>query len=264
MAYAKYKYRKMIMPRPKKKKRITNIPICSRFAPEVQDRGKIELTVDELEAIRLTDLMHLDQSECAREMNVARTTAQNIINSAHQKIADALVNGKVLEISGGDYEYDDDFMELCCASGHTLDKIGGIGDIQKGKKRMRLAVTFDPETEEIFQHFGRTEFFKVYEIEDGMIVSSEVKSTNGQGHGALAGVLNDLGAEALICGGIGGGAQMALASSGVKLFGGVAGKCDDAAKAFADGNLQYQEDVRCDHHGEHDHHEGGCSGHCHH
>lgn len=75
---------------------------------------------------------------------------------------------------------------------------------------MKLAVTYNPENGEIFQHFGRTETFKVYDLADGKIQKAEVCSTQGQGHGALVGVLQQLGAEAVICGGIGGGAQEGL------------------------------------------------------
>ena len=128
---------------------------------------------------------------------------------------------------------------------------------------MKIAVTY--ENEQIFQHFGRTEAFKVYEIEGGKIVSSAVVGTNGQGHGARAAVLCDLGADALICGGIGGGAQMALAQAGIALFGGVVGSCDAAVEALLAGNLGYNPDVKCDHHGhgESDHACGshGCGSH---
>ena len=71
---------------------------------------------------------------------------------------------------------------------------------------MRIAVTY--ENGEIFQHFGHTEQFKIYDVEDGKIISSEVVDAGGSGHGALAGVLSALKVDALICGGIGGGAQM--------------------------------------------------------
>ena len=119
---------------------------------------------------------------------------------------------------------------------------------------MRVAVTY--ENGEIFQHFGHTERFKVYDIEDGKILSSEIVDTNGSGHGALAGVLNALKVDALICGGIGGGAQMALAQAGIRLYGGVSGSADAAVQALAEGKLDFDPNVHCDHH---DHHGEGHS-----
>ena len=68
---------------------------------------------------------------------------------------------------------------------------------------MRIAVTY--ENGNVFQHFGHTEQFKVYEVENGKVVSSEIFGSNGSGHGALARLLNDKGIDVLICGGIGGG-----------------------------------------------------------
>ena len=114
---------------------------------------------------------------------------------------------------------------------------------------MRIAVTY--ENGQIFQHFGRTEFFKLYDVNDGVIVSSEVVSTNGNGHGALAGVLTALKVDVLICGGIGGGAQAALASAGIKLYGGAFGDADKAVEALIAGRLNFNPDVHCDHHGHH-------------
>ncbi len=124
---------------------------------------------------------------------------------------------------------------------------------------MKIAVTY--ENGQIFQHFGHTEEFKVYEVEDGKVVASEVVSTNGSGHGALAEILQDLGVQVLICGGIGGGAQMALASVGIQLFGGVVGDADEAVAALLSGSLAFNPNVQCNHHGEHHHHEGGCGSH---
>ena len=131
---------------------------------------------------------------------------------------------------------------------------------------MRIAVTYADGL--IFQHFGHTQQFKVYEVENGAIVSSEVVDTNGSGHGALAGLLSGLHADVLICGGIGGGAQMALAEAGIALYGGCSGDADAAVADLLAGNLRYNPNVRCNHH---DHHgEGhncgnhGCGSHsCH-
>lgn len=121
---------------------------------------------------------------------------------------------------------------------------------------MKIAVTY--ENGQIFQHFGHTEQFKIYEVEEGKVMSAEVVDTNGSGHGALAGFLADHQVEALICGGIGGGAQMALAQAGIKLYGGVFGAADDAVNALLADNLAFNPDVHCDHH-DHEHGEGGHS-----
>lgn len=119
---------------------------------------------------------------------------------------------------------------------------------------MKIAVTY--ENSNIFQHFGHTEQFKIYDVENNTIISSVVVDTNGSGHGALAGFLVENGVNVLICGGIGGGAQMALAEAGIKLYGGVQGSADDAVQALLEGTLGFNPNVRCNHH-DHEHGEGG-------
>lgn len=120
---------------------------------------------------------------------------------------------------------------------------------------MRIAVTY--ENGQIFQHFGHTSQMKLYDVENGQVVKAEVADTTGSGHGALAGFLSARNVDVLICGGIGGGAQAALAQAGIQLRGGVTGSADDAVQAFLAGTLDYNADVRCEHH---DHHEA--HGHC--
>lgn len=124
---------------------------------------------------------------------------------------------------------------------------------------MKIAVTY--ENGEIFQHFGRSEQFKVYEVTDNTVVSSEVVGTNGSGHGALAGLLSGLGVDTLICGGIGAGAQNALAAAGIKLYGGVSGGADAAVNALLNGTLEYSSDIHCNHHGHGEGHVCGGNGH---
>lgn len=123
---------------------------------------------------------------------------------------------------------------------------------------MKIAVTY--ENGQVYQHFGHTAQFKLYEVEGDRIVSSEVIDTNGTGHGALAGLLAALGADILICGGIGGGAQAALAQAGIKLFGGVQGEADRAVESFVSGRLKYDPDAKCGHH-DHHHKDHGCGEH---
>lgn len=112
---------------------------------------------------------------------------------------------------------------------------------------MRIAVTY--EDGKVFRHFGHTEHFKVYDVKDGKIVRSEIVKTNGSGHGALAGILAEIKADVVICGGIGGGAQAALAARGIKLYGGVSGDADETVDAFISGKLAFDPNVRCEHHG---------------
>lgn len=130
---------------------------------------------------------------------------------------------------------------------------------------MKIAVTYDNGN--IFQHFGKTEFFKVYEVENNQVISSEVTSSNGAGHGALAELLGNQSVDLLICGGIGGGAQTALADAGVEVCSGVQGDVDQAVEAYLKGEL-VSAGVNCDHHHEEGHscgsHEDGhsCGGNC--
>lgn len=129
----------------------------------------------------------------------------------------------------------------------------------------KIAVTY--EAGQVFQHFGHTEQFKVYDVEDGKAVKSEVIDTVGEGHGALAGFLQERGIDTLICGGIGGGARAALSEAGIDLYPGVTGDADAAVEALLKGGLDYDPDTMCNHHHEEghdchsdDHH---CGGHCH-
>ena len=131
----------------------------------------------------------------------------------------------------------------------------------KGEEKMKIAVTY--ENGEVFQHFGHTENFKVYTIEDNKIISSEIISSNGTGHESLAGMLKSFGIETLICGGIGGGAKIALAQEGITVYPGAIGKADDAINDLLNGTLNYNPDIQCSHHDhEHNCHGGGKS--CHH
>jgi len=258
------------MPRPKKYRKVCHFPKNLTFYPESEGRmaEPICLTVDEYETIRLMDREGLSQEEAGERMHVARTTVQLIYASARKKLADTLVEGRPLRIEGGDYRLCDGDASTCGQKNCFKHQYSKLFEKPKGDHFMRIAVTY--ENGAIFQHFGHTQQFKVYDVRDGKIVASEVVDTNGSGHGALAGVLTALNADVLICGGIGGGAQMALTAAGIKLYGGVSGNADAAVEAFVSGDLAYDPNVKCNHHGEHHHGEGhtcgdhGCGSHsCH-
>lgn len=131
--------------------------------------------------------------------------------------------------------------------------------------KMKIAVTY--ENGNVFQHFGKTESFKVYEVEENKVVSSEVIGSNGAGHGALAGLLADQSVDVLICGGIGGGAQAALSEAGIELCAGAKGDADQVVESYLKGEL-VSTGVNCDHHHEDghscgDHGDGhSCGGNC--
>lgn len=110
---------------------------------------------------------------------------------------------------------------------------------------MTIAVTY--ENGKIFQHFGHTEQFKIYEVQNGEILSQRIVEPNDGGHGALAGFLKEQGTNVLICGGIGSGAKTALEEARIALYCGVCGSADAAVQAFLSGLLIYNPDIQCEH-----------------
>jgi uncharacterized protein len=97
----------VIMPRPKVKRKVCLLPEIDLFGPLIsnpKNREILYMTVEEYETIRIIDLEGKNQETCAFEMGISRSTLQRIYYSAKQKIADALVNGKILKIQGGNYK----------------------------------------------------------------------------------------------------------------------------------------------------------------
>ena len=253
------------MARPQRCRRICGMPQVRSFCPaQQQGEQPILLTLDEYEVIRLVDLEGKSHQQCAAQMDISRSTVQEIYESARKKIAACLVHGRQLVISGGNYRIcggqEMGGCTQCCRQGATYPIAAQTNESEQGDLTMKIAVTY--EDGKIFQHFGHTAQFKIYEVADGKVVSAQVVSTGGSGHGALAGFLMQQGVTALICGGIGAGAQAALANVGITLYGGVSGSADEAVAALLSGNLGYNPNVQCNHHS----HQGGhdCGNHgCH-
>ena len=140
------------MARPFRCRRIEQLPVYRSFSPDDADAAEsVFMTVDEFEALRLLDDVGLTQEACANRMHIARTTVTAIYDSARKKVADALVHGKRLLITGGHCEYEP--VEI------------NQNIIEKGNTIMRIAVTYD--NGEIFQHFGHSEQFKLYDVRTG-------------------------------------------------------------------------------------------------
>lgn len=250
-----------MMPRPQRCRRICEMPQVDCFSPEVgREDDPILLTLDEYEVIRLVDLEGKNHGQCAAQMDISRSTVQEIYEGARHKIAACLVYGKRLVITGGNYRVCGGREHASCGRCCRCLPEQVQKDKLKGAPIMKIAVTY--ENGQIFQHFGHTEQFKIYEVADGSVIRTEVVGTEGSGHGALAGFLMQRGVDTLICGGIGGGAKIALANAGISLYGGAKGEADAAVQALLSGNLDYDPDVHCSHH-DHAQNEGGhsCGGH---
>ncbi len=114
---------------------------------------------------------------------------------------------------------------------------------------MIIAATY--ENGQIFQHFGHTQQFKLYEVVNGEILSSRVIDNGGNGHEALTVYLRNLGVSRLMCGGVGGGAILALTSMGIEVFPGLTGNPDDYVLKIATGEMVPSTKSNCDHHGDH-------------
>ena len=253
------------MPRPPRCRRICQAPQYESFSPEECPRESeaVTLTLDEYEVIRLVDLEKKTHEQCAAQMDISRTTVTEIYETAREKIARCIVLGQRLVIAGGNYRLCEGREhtrcgKCCCRKESKQTPLTSLDLSQElpaadrfnsslpksnlqneGDIIMKIAVTY--ENGEIFQHFGHTETFKIYDVAHGV--------------------------DTLICGGIGGGAQNALAQAGIRLFGGVSGNADEAVNALLAGNLGYNPNVHCDHH---DHEAGhscgdhGCGSHsCH-
>ena len=241
------------MARPQKCRRICNVPRTDSFRPEKHTgESPIIMTVDEYEVIRLVDLEEKTHEQCALQMDISRSTVQEIYENARRKLAACIVYGRKLVIAGGNYRVCDGRencrCELKCGQADN-NKRTELKNRNRGGFTMKIAVPY--ENGQIFQHFGHTERFKFYETDNTEIVNSEIIETAGSGHGALAGFLMKHGADTLICGGIGGGAQTALAEVGIRLYGGVSGDADTAVTELLSGKLNYNPDVQCSHHEHH-------------
>ena len=110
------------MSRPPKCRRVAFMPGVTYFKPAgipLRFLGEVRLSIEEAEAVRLKDLEDLEQEQCAEKMGISRPTFQRVLATARQKIADALLNGKVIRIEGGNFEMAP--LQFVCPGGHEWD-----------------------------------------------------------------------------------------------------------------------------------------------
>ncbi|MCD8018605.1 MAG: DUF134 domain-containing protein [Clostridiales bacterium] len=249
------------MARPIKCRRICQEPDYDQFVPDgTSSEESVFLTLDEYEVIRLIDLNKMTHVQCAQQMCVAKTTVTEIYESAREKIADSIVNGKRLVIKGGHYRVCDGH-ECCRFSGLCLkrqesfpctmmetDAVSANTLALKEDQTLRIAVPY--ENGEVYQHFGRAERFQFCDVKKEKIVREQVVETDGLNHGALPVLLANAKTDILICGGIGYRARQTFEKLNVTVYDGVSGNVEDAVRIFIEGKLVSNPDIQCGHHKE--------------
>jgi predicted DNA-binding protein (UPF0251 family)/predicted Fe-Mo cluster-binding NifX family protein len=215
------------MPRPFCKKTINDFSKYEVFKPNAIPLTELEeiiLSLDELEALRLSDLEGLYQEAAARAMGISRQTFGRIIESARQKTANAILNGKALRVTGGNVRLKNE-----------------------GEDIMKIAIP--TVGDQVDQHFGHCEKYSVVTIEDKAIKTIEyMESPAGCGcKSNMASVLAQSGVKILIAGGIGNGAVNVLASNGIKTIKGASGSVRNAVELYLQGNLLYSGDICLSH-----------------
>ncbi len=243
------------MPRGKKSRRICILPKTRVFQPQGGAGQKVSLTLEELEALRLSDYERKEQGEAAALMQVSRGTYQRILASARYQVAKALLEESALTIGGGNYQVSDGD----CPCLRTCKSCRFGRPALKSKEEPKMVVAIAQENGTVCGHFGKCTSFALFTVEQGKITGCRDLDTSAHGHALLAGFLKENGADAVICGGMGQGAKDKLDALGMTAMTGVTGDVRQVAEAFAAGTLAFSDNASCAGHGHH-HGEGhSCS-----
>jgi predicted DNA-binding protein (UPF0251 family)/predicted Fe-Mo cluster-binding NifX family protein len=227
------------MVRPKKQRVCRFRPEFKSFHPSGLAAGEpVQIGCDELEAVRLADLHGFSQEVVARSMRVARSTVADMLDSAHRKIAKAIIEGRILEVITPEtctFDCESEGTEKESETAHLTKPT------QKREDFMRIALPI--ENDIVCQHFGRAPAFRIYDIKDNQVAGTSTLNAAGQGHEALAKQLGDAGVDTVICGGMGNGAYEALAGLGIQVIGGASGSPDQLVGGLLD-YLQFAMDYQ--------------------
>ena len=238
------------MPRPTKRRCICAKPSVTLFEPVGGRDDVVTIGFDEFEVMRLLDYEAYSQEQCAKKMQVSRPTVTRMYDHARQQVVRALVEGKKLQIHGGDVIVCTALKPECMGAKHCCHRQ------QKGEETMKK-IAVPVENGQVFGHFGKSRAFLLSDTDNGAVLDQKMLPVTGEGHGALAGLLKDDGVQVLLCGGIGPGAQQALKEAGITVLAGVSGDAKEAVLAYLSGTLISVPGATCNHH----HGEGHSCGH---
>ena len=233
------------MPRPQKDRRVCSHPRSRCFAPiEPISNGEVKLSLDELESVRLLDLVGMSQEATGEQMQIGRATVQRIYEDARRKIADALVNGKSLIIEGGNIAFCEDAQCAMCEI-----------STYKGEDTMIIAIPV--EGTEIFGHFGHAPQFRLVTVEKNEVLATEIIDAPPHQHGFLPGFLVEQGVDTVIANTLGQGAIDRFNRLGVAIFSGLSGNADEAVLKVIKGEVLPNAQACTHHHQEGMHHHHG-------
>lgn len=227
------------MPRPKKCRKVCQMPTTKEFQPigDTSCKASVILTVDEYEAIRLIDKQGFSQEECSNYMQVARTTVQLIYNSARKKLADALVDGLSIRIEGGDFQLCDGNEDYCGCGGCRRHRRGCVQRNIQEDGKMRIAIPLDENKQDVCIVLARAPYFLLREDGKDTIVENPAAQAHGGAGIHAAQFLVDSGVNVLITVRCGQNAADVFKAAGMKIYKSANKAAADDLTAFEDGIL---------------------------
>lgn len=232
------------MARPKKCRKVCSLPRINAFVPkgcDASQKDEVILTVEEYEAIRLIDHQGFTQEECAKYMNIARTTVQQIYFDARKIISTSIVEGRILRIGGGHYrlcEGDGDVYGCEKCRRHHVDGVErGKGEISI----MKIAIPVDEKTMEtgVCPSFGRAPYFMIYDTDKNDATFIENTAANASGGAGIkaAQFVVDQKPQALLTPRCGQNAGQVITAANIKMYKTIAGTAIENVKFFEKGEL---------------------------
>ncbi len=226
------------MPRPRKCRKVCRLPENGGFLPIKQcDIEPIVLKIDEYETLRLIDRENFSQEQCGVYMHIARTTVQQIYNSARRKIADALVEGRPITIAGGEYNLCDGREHSCGCGGCTFH-IQQQKELNTGEINMKIAIPLDENKIDVCPVLARTPYFLFWENSKTTIVENPAANAQGGAGVQVAQFIADSNVTVLITPRCGQNAADVFTACEMQIYKSTGKTAQENIADFLDGKLE--------------------------